>query len=101
MTRRRVRFHLGIVLVALVCAGPLATSADAQMTRFISDMNWVSETNGWGTAERDRSNGELSSSDGGPLTIDGVSYIKGLGAHAYSEIHIQLGRTCTAFNAVV
>ena len=43
MTRRRVRFPLpGVVLVALWCAGPLATSADEQMTLFISDMNWVS-----------------------------------------------------------
>ena len=102
MTRRPVRFRmLGIVLIALWFAGPAATSASAQVTRFVSDMNWLSVFNGWGPAERDQSNGELGAGDGQTLTIGGVTYIKGLGVHAYSEIRVPLGGTCTTFNAVV
>ena len=102
MTRRGMRFRmLGIVLIGLWAAGPAATSAEAQVTRYVSDMSWSSVVNGWGPAERDLSNGELGSGDGGTLTIDGVTYVKGLGAHAYSEIHLQLAGNCTAFNVVV
>ena len=32
---------------------------------YLSDMPWTSELNGWGPAERDRSNGELGDNDGG------------------------------------
>ena len=71
------------------------------MTRFVSDMKWVSQVNGWGPAERDQSNGELGSGDGQTLTIGGVTYVKGLGVHANSEIRVQLGGACTTFNAVV
>ena len=92
---------LGIVLIALWFVGPAATSTSAQVTRFVSDMKWVSQVNGWGPAERDQSNGELGSGDGQTLTIGGVTYVKGLGVHAHSEIRVQLGGACTTFNAVV
>ena len=53
-----------------------------------------------------RSNGtgataKLRPGDGRPLTIGGVSYVKGLGVHAYSEIRYQLAGICTAFDAIV
>ena len=97
-----MRFRmLGIVVIGLWSAGPAATSAEAQVTRYVSDMSWSSVVNGWGPAERDRSNGELGSSDGRTLTIGGATFVKGLGAHAYSEIHLPLGGNCTTFNAVI
>lgn len=71
------------------------------VTRFVSDMNWVSAVNGWGPAERDTSNGEFNGGDGGTLMIAGVTYVKGIGAHAQSDIRVQLGGACTTFNAVV
>jgi glucose/arabinose dehydrogenase len=70
-------------------------------TLYASDTNWLSAVNGWGPVERDMSNGEASVGDGHPLTIGGVSYIKGLGVHAYSEIRYQLDGICTVFSAVV
>ena len=73
----------------------------ASETRYASDINWLSAVNGWGPVERDQSNGEAAAGDGRPLTIGGVSYIKGLGVHAYSEIRYQLDGVCTAFTAVV
>ncbi len=58
---------------------------------YVSDLLWASEQNGLGPAERDRSNGEEGVADGGPITLGGVAYSKGVGAHAYSRIEIELG----------
>jgi alpha-glucosidase len=65
----------------------------------VSDLPFVSETNGWGPVERDRSNGENSGGDGAVLSIGGVTYAKGLGAHAPSEVSVYLGRGCSRFTA--
>lgn len=70
-------------------------------TVFASDHDWVSATNGWGPVERDMSNGEQGLGDGKPLTLNGVTYAKGLGAHAPSSIRYFLGGYCTAFTAKV
>jgi glucose/arabinose dehydrogenase len=63
----------------------------------LSDLEWVSATNGWGPVERDRSNGEQGSGDGGAITLDRVTYAKGLGTHAPSEIIYNLGGNYTNF----
>ncbi|MEU7112516.1 endo-alpha-N-acetylgalactosaminidase family protein [Streptomyces sp. NPDC046182] len=65
------------------------------------DLDWTSATNGWGPVERDRSNGETGTGDGGPLRIGGVTYEKGLGAHAPSKVRYYLGGRCTSFTAEV
>lgn len=70
-------------------------------TVFVSDLPFVSETNGWGPVERDMSNGENGSGDGSPLTIDGVTFAKGLGTHADSSVKVYLGGQCTTFTATV
>ncbi|MEZ4569727.1 MAG: NPCBM/NEW2 domain-containing protein [Thermomicrobiales bacterium] len=68
---------------------------------YISDMTWVSSTNGWGPVERDLANGEQGSGDGAPLTIGGTSFAKGLGAHAVSSVVVSLDGTCSTFAAMV
>ena len=68
---------------------------------FASDHPWVSATNGWGPVERDRANGEQGEGDGQPITLAGVVYEKGLGAHAPSTVRYYLGGYCTAFTASV
>ncbi|MFJ4682424.1 NPCBM/NEW2 domain-containing protein [Streptomyces sp. NPDC088789] len=66
---------------------------------FSSDRTWAAQTNGWGPAERDRSNNDTTATDGLRIKVSGVSYPKGIGAHAHSEITIdQVG--CTRFTAV-
>ncbi|KJK44544.1 alpha-glucosidase [Lentzea aerocolonigenes] len=65
----------------------------------VSDLPFMSETNGWGPVERDRSNGENSGGDGTALSIGGVTYAKGLGVHAPSEVSVYLGRDCARFSA--
>ncbi|MGW1428193.1 NPCBM/NEW2 domain-containing protein [Streptomyces sp. NPDC002431] len=66
-----------------------------------SDLVWLTSVNGYGPAERDRSNGESGAADGHPLTLDGKTYEKGIGTHADSDIEVYLGGRCTAFTADV
>ncbi|WP_090044502.1 glycoside hydrolase family 97 catalytic domain-containing protein [Lentzea fradiae] len=68
---------------------------------WVSDLPFMSESNGWGPVERDRSNGENSGGDGKTLTIGGVTYAKGLGVHAPSEVSVYLGRGCDHLTAQV
>ena len=61
------------------------------ITTYISDLDWVSATNGWGPPEIDRRNRSQDQETGSPfpiedsLNIDGRIYRKGLGVHASSE----------------
>ena len=64
---------------------------------YLSDLEWVSATNGWGPVERDMSNGERDSNDGQTITIDGTTYEKGLGCHARSEIVYHLDGNASRF----
>lgn len=68
-------------------------------TPYVSDVPFVSETNGWGPVERDGSVNESDGGDGNPLTIGGVVYAKGLGTHAPAEVTVYLGGRCRAFTA--
>ncbi|MGW9028755.1 NPCBM/NEW2 domain-containing protein [Streptomyces sp. NPDC055722] len=68
---------------------------------YLSDLPWLSATNGYGPVERDTSNGESAAGDGHPLTIGGVTYAKGLGAHAASDIAYYTGGACETVNAEV
>jgi NPCBM/NEW2 domain/FG-GAP-like repeat len=68
---------------------------------YLSDLAWTSMTNGWGPVERDRSNGESGASDGATLTLNGATFAKGLGAHAFSDVRYGLSGTCSTFNATV
>ncbi len=70
-------------------------------TKYLSDNNWSWMTNGWGVAERDRSNGEHFEGDGRPLSIDGVTYTKGIGVHSDSDVRWPMNSQCTTFSAVV
>ncbi|WP_434445566.1 glycoside hydrolase family 97 catalytic domain-containing protein [Lentzea sp. E54] len=67
----------------------------------VSDLPFMSETNGWGPVERDRSNGENSAGDGNALSMGGVTYAKGIGVHAPSEVSVYLGRGCDRFTAKI
>jgi glucose/arabinose dehydrogenase len=70
-------------------------------TSYVSDLTWVSATNGWGPVERNMSNAELPAGDGGPITLNGVTFAKGLGVHAASDVVLALGGSCSALRATV
>ncbi|MFB6719947.1 NPCBM/NEW2 domain-containing protein [Kribbella sp. NPDC056345] len=69
--------------------------------QWVSDLEFLDATNGWGPVERDRSNGEDAPGDGATLTLNGTTYTKGLGTHAPSLVSVRLGGNCQTFTAKV
>jgi hypothetical protein len=67
----------------------------------VSDLDFVTSTNGWGPVERDQSVGGTNAGDGTPLTIDGTVYAKGLGTNSPSDVTIYLGGNCSEFTSTV
>ncbi|MFB6963254.1 NPCBM/NEW2 domain-containing protein [Streptomyces sp. NPDC056309] len=70
-------------------------------TSYLSDLPWLSATNGYGPVERDTSNGESAAGDGHPITLGKVVYAKGLGVHAESAVEFYTGGTCRTVTADV
>jgi alpha-galactosidase len=68
---------------------------------FVSDSAWLESTNGWGPVEKDMSVGERPAGDGRPITIAGVQYAKGLGAHAPGSVMYFTARQCTGLTTDV
>ncbi|MGC0343614.1 beta-galactosidase GanA [Streptomyces sp. SLBN-8D4] len=67
----------------------------------VSDLPFLSSTNGWGPVERDSSVGEQAAGDGRAITISGVNYAKGLGTNALSDVQLYLGGKCSRLTAQV
>ncbi|WP_206071160.1 beta-galactosidase [Knoellia koreensis] len=67
----------------------------------VSDLPFMSATNGWGPVERDQSNGEAAAGDGSTISIRGTTFAKGLGTNAVSVVKVYLGGACTRFTASV
>ncbi len=78
----------------------LVPPADPVGTQAVSDLPFLTETNGYGPVERDQSNGEADRGDGRTLTIRGTAYARGLGMHAPGEVTLWLGGACTGFAAM-
>ncbi len=76
---------------------PILIRADQNL----SDLEWVSAENGWGPVERDMSNGPNGAGDGSTLEINGTSYDKGLGVHAYSRITYTLNQSYARFTSLI
>lgn len=68
---------------------------------YVSDLPFVSATNGYGPVERDTNVGGSGAGDGTPITIRGASYAKGLGTNAVSSVTVDLGGSCTSFSSDV
>jgi hypothetical protein len=62
---------------------------------YISDLPFVSETNGFGALERD------ANLSGGPISIDGVTFAKGLGTNAVSSVVVDIPAGYTTFSSYV
>jgi hypothetical protein len=80
---------------------PSPTPSITEPVTFVGELEWLSEKNGWGPAEIDRSNGERAPDDGGPLLIGTSAFDHGVGAHAPSRIVVDLGGRCSVFLADV
>jgi hypothetical protein len=67
----------------------------------VSDLPFLSSTNGWGPVERDTSVGEQAAGDGRPISIAGVGYAKGLGTNSVSDVELYLAGKCSRLSAYV
>jgi len=70
-------------------------------TTAVSDLPFVSETNGWGPVERDQTVGGDQAGDGQPMVVGGTAYPKGLGTNSVSRVEVYLGGQCTTFSTWV
>lgn len=68
---------------------PTAPTSPASVI-YLSDLTWITASNGWGPVEKDMANGEDKANDGSPLSIRGKTFKKGLGVHANSEVVFAL-----------
>ncbi|NED88154.1 hypothetical protein G3I76_49745, partial [Streptomyces sp. SID11233] len=84
---------------ARASAEVFATPPAPTGTTAVSDLALLRTDNAWGPVEKDASNGEDRAGDGGPLTLGGTPYAKGLGVHAESTVEVYLGKACTTFTA--
>ena len=104
--KRSVAPTFGLLLL-LASTGCVARSSEHRAsvtdgrTAYVSDMPFDTTANGWGPVERDQSMGEQAAGDGTTLTLNGVAYSKGLGAHAYSEVHVALNGRYQTFSSDV
>jgi len=84
-----------------------STGATATVTvrstgdQYVSDLPFVSSTNGYGPVERDTNVGGSGAGDGGTITIRGATYAKGLGTNSVSQVVIDVGGACTSFTSDV
>jgi hypothetical protein len=67
----------------------------------VSDLPFLSSTNGWGPVERDQSVGNNGANDGKPITIGSTVYAKGLGTNSPSDVQLYLAGHCSEFTATV
>jgi uncharacterized delta-60 repeat protein len=72
--------------------------ADPNAT-YLSDLSPTSATNGYGPYEKDMSNGEDGAGDGHTLTLNGVTYARGLGVHANSNLTFNLAGAYSSFTS--
>jgi fibronectin type 3 domain-containing protein/regulation of enolase protein 1 (concanavalin A-like superfamily) len=69
---------------------------------YVSDLTWVgTPANGWGPVEKDKSNGGQAAGDGNTITLNTVTYTKGLGVHATSDITYTLNGAYSTFQSDV
>ncbi|MFE7854253.1 beta-galactosidase [Streptomyces sp. NPDC057403] len=67
----------------------------------VSDLPFLTATNGWGPVERDSSVGEQAAGDGRPIRIAGTVSTKGLGTNAVSDVELYLAGHCSRLTADV
>ena len=80
---------------------PAQSPEPAPGSDYLSDRNPTFSSNGWGPFERNMSNGEKGAGDGRRISIRGVTYAKGLGVHAPSELRYAVSAGCSTLSAVL
>ena len=91
--------HADWANATIACTTPASTPAPTSSTAYLSDLNWRTVANGWGSAEKDLSNGENAAGDGHAISINGIKYTKGIGVHAAADIRYTMSGACSAFTS--
>lgn len=68
---------------------------------YLSHLKAEKGFNGYGPVETDRTNGDKKLGDGGVMKMDGMTYSKGMGTHANSELTYKVPANYTQFKADV
>jgi len=68
---------------------------------YLSDLDWTYAANGRGPVERDQELGDVEAGDGGPLTLRGRTYQKGLATNSPSLVRYRLGKRCHELSAEI
>jgi len=79
----------------LLSSGAVTAPSSQPVSQYISDLTPSYVFNSWGTMQKDLS------ILGKTLSLNGATYSKGLGVHAYSEVRYPLSGACSAFTATV
>jgi len=85
----------GMALLRIVGTDPPARDG------YLSAQPWTYMANEQGPVERNSSNGGGGTGDGRTLTLNGVPYLRGFGAHAPSALEFRLTGSCQTFTAEV
>jgi regulation of enolase protein 1 (concanavalin A-like superfamily) len=74
------------------------TTTTASAVTYLSDLPFLGTAiNGWGPVERDMNVGGSGAGDGTTIVLNGVSYAKGLGTNAVSDVSFDLGGAFKTF----
>ncbi|NNJ60482.1 MAG: hypothetical protein HKP61_05915 [Dactylosporangium sp.] len=99
---------LAVTLAVISAVWPAAqpTPSDnrqpgTEQVRHLSDLPFISISNGLGPVAIDQANGDSEVDDGGPITIGDQVFARGLGVHAPSQIRFYPAAACTRFVAQV
>ena len=91
------RVDRGLKSVAAIAVKAFDPTREMRAAKDAFDLTPTAQTNGWGPYERNRSNGEQGAADGRTITLNGVTYAKGLGCHAASDLRFNLNAQYQTF----
>ena len=83
------------ITTSVVVSVPLRDKA------YVSDLRWISSSNGWGPVERDQAVGDDKANDGPKITLGGVTYDKGIGTNPEAKLSFAVDGQCTALKATI
>ena len=76
---------------------PTPTPEISGTAAYLSELPWLTASNGWGPPEADQSNGERPAADGLPLQIGSTTFEHGIGVHAPSLLVVAVPAGCSLF----
>ena len=94
-----VKAYDGALASASAVTVNVTVQQPVQTVVYLSDLTPSSWSNGLGPYEKDKSNGGQAAGDGKTITLNGVTYAKGLGTYANSSITYNLSGQYATFLA--